>query len=156
MTLLGARWSDSPPKQNIKWILVIRGGSWASWTGLFPYGNHKCPSSFLETFYCHILFFRLCCLYYLGVGNRLQSHYSLESVCVLSCSVLSNCLQSHGLTAPSTSFFCPWDFPGKNTGVGCHFFLQEIFLTQGSNPHLFHLLHCRQILYLLSHWGRPH
>ena len=30
-------------------------------------------------------------------------------------------------------FLCPWDFPGKNTGVGCHFFLQGIFPTQGSN-----------------------
>jgi len=27
---------------------------------------------------------------------------------------------------------CPWNFPGKNTGVGCHFLLQELFLTQGS------------------------
>ena len=26
--------------------------------------------------------------------------------------------------------------PGKHTGVGCHFLLQGIFLTQGSNPHL--------------------
>ena len=25
--------------------------------------------------------------------------------------------------------FCPWDFPGKNTGVNCHFFLQEIYGT---------------------------
>ena len=25
---------------------------------------------------------------------------------------------------------CPWNFPGKNTGVGCHFLLQDIFLTQ--------------------------
>jgi len=31
---------------------------------------------------------------------------------------------------------CPWDFPGKNTGMGCHFLLQVIFLTQGSNLHL--------------------
>ena len=30
----------------------------------------------------------------------------------------------------------PWDFPGKNTGVGCHFLLQGILLIQGSNPHL--------------------
>ena len=29
---------------------------------------------------------------------------------------------------------CPWDFPGKNTAVGCHTFLQRIFLTQGWNP----------------------
>ena len=36
--------------------------------------------------------------------------------------------------------FCPWDFPGKNTGVGCHFLLQGIFLTQGSNLHLLWLL----------------
>ena len=44
----------------------------------------------------------------------------------------------------------PWDFPNKSTGVGCHFFLQRIFLTQGSNPGL---PHCRQTLYHLSHKG---
>ena len=33
---------------------------------------------------------------------------------------------------------CLWDSPGKNTGVSCHFLLQGIFLTQGSNPHLLH------------------
>ena len=32
----------------------------------------------------------------------------------------------------------PWDLPGKNTGVGCHFLLQGIFLTQGSDPSLLH------------------
>ena len=36
---------------------------------------------------------------------------------------------------------CPWDFLGKNTGVGCHFLLQGIFPTQGSNSSLFCLLH---------------
>ena len=33
---------------------------------------------------------------------------------------------------------CSWNFPGKNPEVGCHFFLEEIFPTQGSNPHLLH------------------
>ena len=47
---------------------------------------------------------------------------------------------------------CPWDSPGKNTGVGCHALLQGIFPTQGSNPGL---LHHRQILYHLSHQGSP-
>ena len=47
---------------------------------------------------------------------------------------------------------CPWDSPGKNTGVGCHFLLQGIFPTQGSNPGL---LHCKQMLYPLSHQGSP-
>ena len=36
---------------------------------------------------------------------------------------------------------CPWDSPGKNTGVGWHFLLQGIFSTQGSNLSLLHLLH---------------
>ena len=36
---------------------------------------------------------------------------------------------------------CPWDSPGKNTGVGRHALLQGIVPTQGSNPHLFCLLH---------------
>ena len=44
----------------------------------------------------------------------------------------------------------PWDFLGKSTEVGCHFLLQGIFPTQGSNPGL---PHCRQTLYHLSHQG---
>ena len=42
---------------------------------------------------------------------------------------------------------CPWNFPDKNTGVGCHFHLQGISLDQGLNPHL---LHWHAILY---HWA---
>ena len=49
------------------------------------------------------------------------------------------------------ALFCPLDSPGKNIVMGCHFLLQGIFLTQGSKPGL---LHCRQILYQLSHQGR--
>ena len=45
---------------------------------------------------------------------------------------------------------CPWNFSGRNIGMGCHAFLQGIVLTQGSNPCLSCLLHCRQILYC---WG---
>ena len=41
-----------------------------------------------------------------------------------------------------------WDFPSKNTGVGCHSLLQEIFPTQELNPGL---PHCRQILYYLNY-----
>ena len=40
-----------------------------------------------------------------------------------------------------TQFLCPWDFPGKNTGVGCHALLQGIVQTEGLNPCLFCLLH---------------
>ena len=44
-------------------------------------------------------------------------------------------------------FATPW-----NPGVGCRALLQGIFPTQGLNSRL---LHCRQIPYLLSHWGSP-
>ena len=47
---------------------------------------------------------------------------------------------------------CPWDFPGKNTGVGCHFFLQGILSTQGLNPSL---LHWQADSLPLSHLGSP-
>ena len=55
------------------------------------------------------------------------------------------------LCAPWTKpirLLCPWHFPGKNIGVGCHFLLQGIFLTQKLNPSLF-CVSCvgRQILY---------
>ena len=62
-----------------------------------------------------------------------------------SCSVMSNSLQPHGLCSP-------WNSPGQNTGVGTLSLLQGIFPTQGSNPGL---LHCRWILYQLSHKGNP-
>ena len=60
-------------------------------------------------------------------------------------SVLSDCLWPHGL-------YSPWNSLGQTTGVGSHSLLQRIFPTQGSNPGL---MHCRLILYQLSHRGRP-
>ena len=54
-------------------------------------------------------------------------------------------LRPHGL-------YSPWNSPGQNTGVGSLSLLQGIFPTLGSNPCL---LHCRQILYQLSHKGSP-
>ena len=47
----------------------------------------------------------------------------------------------------------PWDSPGQNIGVGSHSLLQGIFRTKGLNPGL---LHCRRILYQLSHKGSLH
>ena len=72
--------------------------------------------------------------------------YLLISLVSVSHSVRSNSLWPHGLQP--VRLLCPWGFPGKNTGVGCHFLLQGIFPFQESNPGL---LHCRQILYHLSH-----
>ena len=54
-------------------------------------------------------------------------------------SIMSNSFQPSGVQRPR--LLCPWDSLGKNTWVVWHFFLQGIFLTQGSNSSLFHLLH---------------
>ena len=51
-------------------------------------------------------------------------------------------LQPYGLQP--ANLLCPWDSPGKHNGVGCHALLQGIFLTQGSNLHLLHLLHWQE------------
>ena len=58
---------------------------------------------------------------------------------------MSDSLQPQGL-------YNPWNFPGQTTEVGSHYLLQGTFPIQGSNPGL---LHCRQILYQLSHEGSP-
>ena len=60
----------------------------------------------------------------------------------LTCPVLGTARWHVGLPSFPRNLWLlrPWDSPGKNTGVGCHFLLQEIFLIQGLNPNL---LHCR-------------
>ena len=77
----------------------------------------------------------------LSGSSALGSNFLLP----LSPSVMSDSFQTHRLQ--STRFLCPCDFSGKNTEMGCHFLLQQIFPTQGSNSYL---LHRRQILYPLS------
>ena len=68
----------------------------------------------------------------------------------ISHSVVFDSLQLHGLYP--TRLLCPWNSPDKNTVVGNHSLLYPVFQTQGSNPGL---LHCRRILYSLSHEGSP-
>ena len=84
---------------------------------------------------------------YCACVHTLLCTYACVCVCVL---VVSVSVRLHGLEP--TRLLSPWDSPGKNTGVGCHALLQRIFLTQGSN---LGILHCRQILYCLSHQGSP-
>ena len=67
------------------------------------------------------------------------------------CSAVSYSLRLHGLGP--TTLLCPWNFPGKRTGVGCHFLLQGIFLTQGLNPSVLCLLHWLADSLPLNHLG---
>ena len=75
----------------------------------------------------------------------LQKIYSVELKWSKSRSVVSDSLRPHEL-------YSSWNPPGQNTGVGSLSFLQGIFPTQRLNPGL---LHCRQILYQLSHKESP-
>ena len=65
--------------------------------------------------------------------------------CVPGYFSVSDSLGPHGLWP--ARLLCPWDIPGKNTGVGCHSLLQGIFPTHGSNSSLLSLLYCKRILY---------
>ena len=72
-----------------------------------------------------------------------QTYICMMCLCIMSlllvnCSVMSNSLWPYGLE-PSR-LHCPWNSPGRNTGVGSHCLLQGISLTQESNPCLLHLL----------------
>ena len=69
----------------------------------------------------------------------------LHKTCVCACSVMSNSLQPHGLQP--ARLLCPWNFPGKNTGMGCRFLLPRIFWRRNQT-----CISCigRQILY---HWA---
>ena len=68
-------------------------------------------------------------------------------------SVMCSALRPHRLQ-PS-SLLCPWNFPGKNTGQGCHFLLQKIFPAQGSNLCLLYLLNWQAGSLPLHHFRFP-
>ena len=76
---------------------------------------------------CFLLFLPcggVCLLLYFEFLNSYNKY--LSSMCIYEC-VLSS-----GHELQPTRLLCPWNFSGKNTGVGCHFLFQWIFLAQGS------------------------
>ena len=80
--------------------------------------------------------------------------YHIRSACGLSRSVMSNSLQPHELEP--TRLLCPWNFPGKNSGVGFHFLFHGVFFPiEGSNLRLLQLLHWQRGSLPLSHLGSP-
>ena len=88
----------------------------------------------------------------LSLSHLGSSHMQQNIVCVcakLLQSCLTPCNTKYGLWPPR--LLCPWDSPGQNIEVGCHFLLQKIVPTEGSDLHFLHLLHFRQILYHLNY-----
>ena len=89
----------------------------------------------------------------LHLGSPIQQTHIANGqhiACVGLCESVSHSVMSDSeMPCPQPArLFCPWSSPGKNTGGDSHSLLQRIFLTQGSN---WGLLHCRQIIYHLSH-----
>ena len=81
-------------------------------------------------------------------------HGSVQKCVIRVSSVASDSMRPHG--PKPIRLFCQWNFPKKNTGVGCHAILQGIFPTQGSNPSLLHLLYCWVGYLPLVPPGKPH
>ena len=88
-----------------------------------------------------------------NVFNATELYTSALFRCELSHSVMSYSLCPHGLWP--ARLLCPWNFLGRNTGVGCHFLLQGIFPTQGLNPCLLGLLHWQAYSLSLAPSGKP-
>ena len=86
---------------------------------------------------------------YLSLSFCLFEHFVSLCICVCVCVCSVTLSRSYGVYA--ARLLCPWDFPGKNTGVGRYFLLQGIFLLRGYNPHLLCLLHERVDSLPLSH-----
>ena len=103
----------------------------------FIYLFKELTLSFIDLLYC---LFRLYFIYFHSEKRKSINH-----------SVVSNSVGSHRLEL--ARLFCPWNSPGKSTRVGNHSLLQGIVPTQELNPGL---LHCRQIIYHLSHQGSPY
>ena len=77
---------------------------------------------------------------------------SILCVCVCTHACAQSCLTLCDPMDCSPPHFCPWGFPGKNTGVGSHFLLQGIFPEQGS---YLRLLHWQVDPFPKNHQGSP-
>ena len=132
----------SPPRQFPVFPASL-GRMTLPWTSL-PTGEVLLP----PTLATHWLFWLLSAL----LGTRHPSHRGWVEGSFL-------CLLSHVwlfavLWTVCTRLLCAGDSPGKNTGVGCHFLLQGILLTRGSNPSLLHLLQAGSLPLVPPGWLR--
>ena len=126
-----------------QWIFIVI----QSWKQACPLAFFLCPQvmlPFRSSMFSYTLYkwgnWRRFCLHKAYWRTWFFHPYVCVYVCVRQvASVMSDSVRSHGVLP--TRVLCPWDFPSKNTEVGCHFLLQGILPMQGSNPSLLRLLH---------------
>ena len=132
----------SPPGSSVHGVSQARILEWVaiSFSRASPQPRDQTWVSCIAGRYIYIFFYQI-----LPWRKPKRKIKWVKSLCLTLCDPMDCSL---------TRFLRPWDFPGKNTGVGCHFLLQEIYPTQVLNPGL---PHCRQMLfYRLSHQGRSY
>ena len=125
----------SPPGSSVHGILQARTLGWVVMPWDLPNPEIE-PTSLMPS----------------GLAGRFFTTSATWEALVLTCAVLthsvvSDVLQPHGLQGARLLY--PWGSPGKSTGVACH-----SCPTPGDLPNP-GLLHCRQILYHLSHQRSP-
>ena len=126
------------------WIFVRRKFSfWSISLDPFLYSVSVSLHILLYTIFCHFN------------GLMLQVGKSLKQIVCVCAQLLSMSRSLQPYDCKPTSLLCPWNFPGKNTRVGCHFLLQGICLIQGLNLHLLCLLHWQVDSSAQSHLGSP-
>ena len=121
---------DTTERLHFHFLLSVRilpGFVW--WHFSVPWRTLFSPGSFFFFLPCLLLFPAPSFMLRVRVKSEVKSLSRVKT------------LRPHGLWP--TRLLRPWDFPGKRTGVGCHWGLQGIFPTQGSN---LGLPHCRQML----------
>ena len=115
-------------------VIVINAGLWS----FVPHSFVKSPVKFTpvvpQELFCTLFLFHSSWSLFLGLPCKQTA--CMHAMLLQSCLTLCDPIDCSPPRSP-----CPWDFPGKNTGVGCHALLQGISSIQGSNPHLLCLLH---------------
>ena len=114
------------------------------------------PCMHTQVYVSSFLWFAISCdSYTCGKRNKLKKKRK-EPFKHSTCPYLSQVqLFVTSWTIQGASFLCPWNFPNKNSGVGCHFLLQGIFQTHASNPDLLQFLHWQVDSLPLRHLGSP-
>ena len=108
-------WSPDCSVVKVLFLFVIK------WSMARDAETTSCSSvNFIQ---CHLLMISAPIIYYISgwiISDFLILSFFLHYACLIFW-VMSNFLWPHGLQP--ASLLCPWDFPGKNTTVGCHFLL---------------------------------
>ena len=130
-------------KQFLVEQTILKNTNWKNSTSFFDYNMYLLDSNAYDIWVHLTLNVLLYCSFPIFIPKpHIIFWYSIYCCCSLVTKPYPTLWQLHGLQP--TRFSWPWDFPGKNTEVNCHFPLQGIFPTQESN---LHLLLGRWILY---------